>query len=525
MSTNGKYGISPWRESLAEENLPALTRDLEVDVCIVGAGIAGLTTAYLLALEGQNVAVLDAGRPGAGETGYTTAHLANAIDDRYFEMERIHGAEGARLAADSHTTAIAQIESIAATEGIDCDFQRLDGYLFGPPEGQNSDLLDRELVAARRAGLTDVQWLPRAPLPHFDTGPCLRFPRQGQFHPLRYLAGLVRALQQKGAQIFSATHAESVQGGVPARVRTQTGAVVTASAVVVATNTPINDRVAIHTKQSAYRSYVIGARIPRGSVQRALYWDMLDPYHYVRLQDPPEGGNDGAATDWELLIVGGEDHKTGQVKDPGERHDRLERWARQRFPQMQDIVYRWSGQILETIDGLAFIGRNPLDAENVFIATGDSGMGMTHGTIAGILLTDLILGQENRWASLYNPARKRVHAVGEFAKENLNVAWQYADWLTPGEVRETEAIAPGSGAVIRRGLRKVAIYRSEDGETHEFSAVCPHLGCVVHWNPAEHSWDCPCHGSRFNCHGEVINGPANSNLAAVEPAKETASAR
>jgi len=183
---------------------------------------------------------------------------------------------------------------------------------------------------------------------------------------------------------------------------------------------------------------------------------------------------------------------------------------------MGEVKYRWSGQVMETIDGVAFIGRNPIDAPNVFIATGDSGMGMTHGTIAGILLTDLILGRENPWASLYDPSRKTVKAAGEFAKENLNVALQYGDWLTAGEVGSADEIGPNSGAVVRRGLTKVAAYRDERGTLHECSAVCPHLECIVHWNDDEKTWDCPCHGSRFDRFGAVLNGPANGDLARVE---------
>ena len=258
-------------------------------------------------------------------------------------------------------------------------------------------------------------------------------------------------------------------------------------------------------------SYVIGARVPRGSVTKALYWDTLDPYHYIRLQPlkGPHGEHD-------LLIVGGEDHKTGQASATEERHARLEGWARERFPTMQQVEFTWAGQVMETIDGLAFIGRNPLDKDNVFIATGDSGMGMTHGTIAGILLTDLILGRENPWATLYDPSRKTLRAAGEFLKEQLNVAAQYADWVTGGDVGSVDEIAKGGGAVLRRGLTKVAVHRDEKGTLHECSAVCPHLGCIVAWNSAEMSWDCPCHGSRFDKLGKVINGPANTDLGRTD---------
>jgi len=220
--------------------------------------------------------------------------------------------------------------------------------------------------------------------------------------------------------------------------------------------------------------------------------------------------------DRDILIVGGEDHKTGQADNAEDRHARLANWARSRFPQMETVEFTWVGQVMESIDGLAFIGRNPLDKENVFIATGDSGMGMTHGTIAGILLTDLILGRENPWATLYDPSRKTLLAAGEFAKEAVNMAAQYADWVTGGDVSSTDEIADDSGAVMRRGLSKIAVHRDAHGKLHELSAVCPHLGCIVRWNASEKTWDCPCHGSRFGKLGKVINGPANTDLAPTD---------
>ena len=510
MKSDSGQSVSVWMRTAEVSPQPELTEDVRADVCIVGAGIAGITTAYMLTREGKSVVVIDDGPVSGGETARTTAHLANALDDHYYELERLHGEQGARLAAASHTAAIDRIEMIVREENISCDFARLDGYLF-VPDGESIEELDRELKAAHRAGLKDVERVESAPLESFDTGPALRFPRQGQFHILKYINGLAAAVKRNGGRIFTQTHAEKIEGGADAHVKTRGGAIISASAVVVATNTPVNDLVAIHTKQAAYRTYVIGARIPRNSVPTILLWDTLDPYHYVRLQKV-EG--DGASGGYDVLIVGGEDHKTGQAEDFDERYNRLEAWTRERFPMVESIEYRWSGQVMEPIDSLAFIGRNPLDADNVFIATGDSGHGMTHGTIAGMLITDLIMGRENEWETLYNPSRKSLRSAVEFAKENLNVAAQYTDLVTGGEVSNVEEIAAGSGAVLRRGLTKVAVYRDEGGALHERSAVCTHLGCIVDWNAAEKSWDCPCHGSRFDKRdGHVLNGPAISALS------------
>ena len=511
MQTDNGQTTSVWMATADTPHGSRLTQDEQADVCIVGAGIAGLTTAYLLAREGRSVVVLDDGPTGGGMTARTTAHLSNALDDRFYELERLFGEKGSRLAAESHTAAIDKIEEIVGAEQIDCEFERLDGYLFLHPQAKMK-VLEDELPAAHRAGLTDVRRLERAPLDAFDTGACLHFPRQGQFHPLKYLAGLQRAITRDGGRVYTQTHATKIEGGTGAHVETEGGAVVRCGAIVVATNTPVNDLVAIHTKQAPYITYVIGARVPAGSVPHVLLWDAPEdpytPYHYVRVQ-PADG--------YDVLIVGGEDHKTGQAHDQNQRWGKLDQWTRNRFTMVEGIEFRWSGQVMEPVDSLAFIGRNPLDADNVLIATGDSGMGMTHGTIAGMLLTDLICGRANPWAELYDPSRKTLVAITDFARENANVMAQYTDLATPGEVESVEEIKQGAGAVLRRGLTKVAVFRDEAGALHERTAICAHLGCVVNWNAAEQTWDCPCHGSRYDGRdGHVVQGPANSGLSAAE---------
>lgn len=503
-----KRNISFWEASSALPEPEQLTRDLATEVCVVGGGIAGVTTAYLLAQQGKAVTVIDRGSLGGGETMHTTAHLSNAIDDRYTEVERMHGAKGGVLAAQSHSAAIDKIEQIVREENLDCAFERVDGYLF-LAEGHREDLLREEMEAAHRAGLGSVELLDRAPVRGFISGPCLRFPRQGQFHPLRYLNGLIDRSRARGVRFFSNTPATGISGGAVAKVQTSTGSEIRAQAVVVATNSPINDRYKMHTKQYPYRSYAIGALVEPGAIDHALYWDTLAAYHYVRLQKGTDGKKD-------LLIVGGEDHKTGQAGDMEQRFQRLEAWARERFPAIGEVAYRWSGQVLETLDGLAYIGKNPHDDPNVFIITGDSGMGITHGTIGGILVSDLILEKPNDWATLYDPSRKPLQALPHFVKENLNVATQYASLVTGGDVASADEVPTGSGAILRHGFKKIAVYRDEAGTVHQRSAICPHLGCIVSWNPSTASWDCPCHGSRFDPLGKVLTGPAVSDLEKVE---------
>jgi len=505
-----------------------LDRDLTTDICVVGAGIAGLTAAYLAARDGRSVVVLDAWDIGGGESARTSAHLSNSLDRRYRAIESIHGTEGAQLAAASHSAAIDRIESIVTEEGIDCRFARLDGYLFAPPGGSLDELKEEE-EAARRAGIA-VDLIARAPLPEFDTGPAIRFPSQAHFDPTRYLAGLAGAILSRKGTIFADSRVEGVTGGLTPVVRLANGHTVTAKAVIVATNAPINDWVSIHLMQTAWRTYVIGGLVPRDTLAHALLWDTAKPFHYVNVlpADSLAGRQiDGNALDGkhDLVLIGGEDHRTGQDAHPETHYEELMEWARARFPGIGPFVVRWSGQVLESIDGLALIGPDPEKQQNVYIATGDSGNGLTHGTIAGMLLTDQIAGRANPWSDLYSPRRKPVGALVEFVEDNARKTIQYADWLHGSEVSGEEDVLPGGGAVLRAGLKKwVAVHRRADGTLVRRSAVCPHLGCIVHWNAAESSWDCPCHGSRFDAEGGLLNGPALTGLGEAPDASEAAKA-
>lgn len=514
MHSDSGHTTSVWMDTTEVPQFQPLTTDLRSNVCVVGAGIAGMTTAYLLARAGRAVVLIDDGPIGGGETSRTTAHLTAALDDRYYSIEKMHGEEGARVAAESHMSAIHRIETIASMEDIDCDFQRVEGFLFLGGESTRKDL-ERELEATHRAGIADTQLVDKIPFGFWDSGPALRFPRQATFHPLKYLKGLARAILRDGGKIYTGVHAERIEDGEPAKVTTSSGHTIHADNVVVCTNAPVNDWLIIHSKQAAFRTYVIGARIPKGSVPHGLYWDTPNPYHYIRLQTAED--KTGHELDYDMLIVGGEDHKTGQAVDTDERFVRLEAWTRERFPMIDRIDYRWSGQVIEPVDYMAYIGKNPGGDEHIWIATGDSGNGMTHGTIAGIILNELVQGRKHQWSRLYDPSRVRLRATSEYVKENVNVAEQYKDWFTGSETSDVAAIKPGEGAVIGRGRGKMAVYRDERGEVHRLSAVCTHLYCIVRWNQTERSWDCPCHGSRFDPYGKVVNGPAIVGLSPVSP--------
>lgn len=515
---NPRNGASrpAWLDAGLIETAP-LSADERCDVCVVGAGVAGVLVAERLSTAGLDVVVLERGPVGGGETSRTTAHVTCALDNRFTDLRRMHGREGARIAAESHAAAIEHLEDLGRRLAIEFGWRRLDGYLVVNDRhaSRRDDLLEEEAEAAREAGLT-TQRVGSLPDPWAsDFGAALCFPGQAQMHPLRLLSGVVRHLVARGVRVWTGTDVSEIKGGSDAVVETRDGPVVHCRHVVVATNTPINNLLAVHTKQSGYQTYVVGFRVGAGVLPSVLLWDGLWEddawYHYLRLYPGGAQGGD------DLLIVGGEDHKTGQGPDGSEPFERIESWARARFPVAGPVERRWSGEVMEPADGVAYIGHNAVGRDNVYIVTGDSGMGMTHGAIAAMLIPDLIAGHGHPWATLYDPARKiGVHAAREYARENLNTFAQYADWLRRGDVKREAEIAPGEGAVLVNGLRHTAVFKDESGTCTRLSAVCPHLGGLVRWNPMEKTWDCPCHASRFDRSGKVIHGPANSDLSASD---------
>ena len=502
MTMQSERTMSLWHSNKTEDlRRPGFNDDLSTDIVVIGAGITGLSIAYQLAVDGRQVVVIDDGDIGGGNTGRTTAHLTNALDDRFVNLRRERGKDIARIAAESHGAAIDWIERVQMEEGINCSFRRLDGYLL-LGEGDDEDLLDKELVAADEAGMT-VEKLAVAP-PGLPQVPALKFSNQARFDPIAYLAGLAKALEKHGGRIFSGCHVVSVSDGERVSIDLTGGSRITASKVVVATAAPINDRLTLHTKLAPYRTYAIAAPINEGEIPDVLAWDTNDPYHYVRLAE-----HDGGA----FVIIGGEDHKTGQSDEPTALA-RLEAWAVANY-SIGRVAFRWSGQVMETLDGLAYIGVNPGD-KNVYVAVGDSGMGMTHGTIAAMMLPALIDSRDHPWNDAYDPSRKPIGTAATFVSENLNVAKQMVDFITPSDVSSVADIAVGEGAVLRHGLSKIAVYRDDRGRLHVRSAVCPHLGCIVRWNGLEKVWDCPCHGSQFDGTGRVLHGPAVNALATVD---------
>ena len=499
---------SLWRATHQLPRSAPLTGNRETEVAVVGGGVSGLTAAVLLARAGRRVALVERDYIGSGETGNTTSHLTEAVDARYQTLRRDFGADQARLVAQSKRDAIDRIEAFVRESGGDCGFSRVPGFLYTERE-KDLESLANELDAARQAGCA-VSWVDDVALP-FTTAGAVKWDNQAQVHATAYLAALMERAKALGVRIYEQTRAIDVDEGKPCRVVTDHG-VIQARDVFVAAHVPFNNRVMLHTKIAAYRSYAIAADVTTTPKHHAmgpgLFWDTDDPYHYTRLQQ---------ISGRTYLIVGGEDHRTGEETETDACYDHLLEYAHLRFG-LTEAKYRWSGQIIEPVDGLPYIGLNTA-ARHVYVATGFSGNGITFGTLAGMIVSDLILDRPNPYAALYDATRvKPLASAYDYVTENAPFpAHLVKDRLTTlsAERRPVESLRPGEGGVFATEEGKLAVCRDQNGALHSLSAVCTHLGCDVAWNQGEQTWDCPCHGSRFLPDGKVINGPAVSDLRRV----------
>lgn len=487
---------------------------ITTDVCVVGAGFAGISTAYALALEGKKVVILEAREVISGETGRTTAHLMSALDDRFYILQKYHGAQGAKLAAESHIQAINIIEQNIHREcefdpSSDlCDFARVNGYLF-TPEQKKSELeeLEEEMRSAHESGHSAATMEDGAPI-GFKTGKTICFPEQGRLHPIKYLNVLLKAIEARGGQIFTHSKVLSFEGGEKANVKTEAEGVVQCSQIVLAMNNSVNS-FELMLKEEAFRTYAMAGAIPKGSVKDALYWDTADPYHYVRIS--PRDAN----TDW--LISGGEDHRVGASVDYSQPFAKLEAWTKERFPMVNEFQFKWSGEVWEPHDLLGYLGKYVHDKDNVYVITGDSGTGLTHTTIGAKIITDLIMNRSNEWSKLYDPSRKpSLRSLPHGAKASFEMSSGYLSWMRSGDIKDIEDLRPNTGGVLFHNRKPIACYKDENGKVTQCSAVCTHLNGVVNWNDAEKSWDCPCHGSRFDKYGKCIQGPAIKDLPPVQ---------
>ncbi len=500
MGGNTNYD-SLWWHTFEVPRRPPLAGDLEVDVAIVGAGLTGLTTAVLLARAGRRVAVLEADRIGAGTSGGTSAHVTQVLDHRWRELIDKHGRDGARGVVESTRAALDRIAAFVAEDRIECDFARVPGWLYTESDAESdvAEIAD-ELAAAREVGMSAARD-DRPGLP-FPVAAAVRFDGQARFHPTRYLAGLARSAEAAGARIYEGVRVRDVQGGDPCRLTTDGGAV-TAAAAVLATHTPAGFNL-VQTAIEPVRSYVLALRLDGRQAPDGLFWDTENPYHYTRLQPGPRGG-------W--LIVGGADHKTGHERQTEDAYRGLEAYARLRWPDAA-VEHRWSSQFYEPADGLPFIGPSAV-AHNVYVATGYSGTGLVLATLAGMLLCDALLGRQSPWAEVYASRRIRPLAGGpKFLQMNLDVASRFvAGRLSTPKLADLTEIPAGEAQVVDYQGENVAVYREPSGALHAVSAVCTHLYCLVEWNVAEKTWDCPCHGGRYTPDGKVIEGPPVEPLA------------
>ena len=494
---------SLWLASSPQTNFPPLSGDLDTDVAIVGGGITGITAAWLLKNAGRRVAIIEARRVAEGETGHTTAHVTALQDLPFPTIAARFGQDGARRIASAGMAAIALIEQHVRTCSLDCDFERLPAYVFTEDPNRLAEL-DREVKAARRAGL-DAERVDAVPLP-FETAGGIRFEHQARFHVRHYVLPLASRVHGDGSFVFERTHAIEVNDGSPCVIHTDRGTI-RARQVIAATNAVTVNRLFLQTKIAPYRTYAIALSV--GREMGGLFYDTEDPYHYIRTHPTEEGP---------LLIVGGADHRVGERSDTATCYQELEAWARRRFGPAP-VAYRWSGQIQEPVDGLPYVGRNP-HSENVYVATGYSGNGMVNGTVAAMVLSDLVLGRENPWAELLSARRiKPLASAKAFVVENADFPKNFVKDRLPAKLPSVEEVRRGEGRVVRAAGRRVAAYRDESGELHALSPVCPHMGCLVHWNEEARSWDCPCHGSRFDAMGAVIHGPATRGLTTLDVAE------
>jgi glycine/D-amino acid oxidase-like deaminating enzyme/nitrite reductase/ring-hydroxylating ferredoxin subunit len=486
---------SLWIDTAGETDYPPLEPGAHFDVAVLGGGIAGLTTAYLLERHGARVCVVEADRVAAGVTAYTTAKVSSLHGTIYQTIESKFGADGARTYGEANEAAKEWMGAFVEEHGIDCDWRRKPSFTYAEEQSDRS-MIEQEVEAAQRAGLpasytdeTDLPWPVEA---------AVRVENQAEFHPRKYLLPMAAKL----SHVYEQTRATGVSAGSPNRIETTRGEL-TADHVVVATHFPFLDRAGFFARMHPERSYALGLRV-NGAAPQGMYLSTDSPSHTVRSHPTADG---------EIVIAGGESHKTGQA-DEAEAVQRLEAWARARF-DVRSIEYRWSTQDNMPVDSLPYIGRLLPFQRNIWVATGFMKWGLTNGTAAAMILSDLISGRDNPWADLYDATRiKPIASAGEFVKENVNVGKRFVgDHLSSPDVRSTDEVPAGEARLVRDGAKKLAAYREPDGTLHAVSAVCTHLGCQVKWNTAERSWDCPCHGSRFHWDGTVIQGPAVKPLS------------
>jgi glycine/D-amino acid oxidase-like deaminating enzyme/nitrite reductase/ring-hydroxylating ferredoxin subunit len=499
------YTLSLWQT--AEANAVAdhqLDNGIVHDVIIVGAGITGVTLALLLQQAGKKCLLVEGHELGYGTTGGTSAHLNTFFDATYPEIESDFGSEASGLVARAGKDVMAMIGNLVKTYQIDCDLEVKKGFLFSQTDEETKQLA-KILESSQKAGVAVTEAEENGLPVEFQRS--LLFENQAQFHPVKYLLKLAEAFQKMGGRIIE--NAFVTQSRVDDNIYNVSTAkgMLKAKNLVYATHIPPGINL-LSFRCAPYRSYVLGIRLNDGEAYPdCLAYDMQEPYHYFRTH---------IADGEKYLILGGEDHKTGHG-DPEAAFQNLEAYARRYF-KIKDIPYRWSAQYYVPVDGLPYIGKMPMGKDDTYIATGFNGNGMIFGTLSARIIADLILGIENPYAALFNPARiKPIAGFTEFVKENADVVYHFlADRLSSEALASLKEISPGEGRVVDFEGQKLAVYKSANGAIKALNPICTHAGCVVNFNPVEQSWDCPCHGGRFDLDGRVISGPPQKDLEVLK---------
>ena len=492
---------SLWLDGAVHPERPSLERDIEADVVVIGAGIVGLSSALELRRAGADVVVVEGRRVALGVSGNTTAKLSSLHGLAYDAIASTHGEEAARIYGAANEWGIDRIAELADELRIECDLRRAPNFTYTEDPARRAEL-EAECEAAIAAGLP-ASYVEETELP-FEVAGAVRFERQAEFHPVKYLLGIAAALEREGGKLFEHSRAVGVSDD---RVRTEGGAQVSAERVIVATQLPFLDRGLFFARAKAMRSYATSVRL-RGAPPPGMYLQAETPGRSLR------------AARWgdeDLLIVGGDSHAFGRG-NPAERFEALERYARGRF-DVAGFEHRWSAHDYVPEDGLPYIGRLWPLSDRILTATGMRKWGLAMGAAAGRMLADAALGRENEWARPFDPRRlPPPGSVPELLKHNAEAGVHFfADRARRGG--GVDDLAPGEGRVIGDGLAQKAVHRDDDGRLHAVSARCTHLGCIVRWNSAERTWDCPCHGSRFEPRGAVANGPAVHPLQPKDPAE------
>jgi glycine/D-amino acid oxidase-like deaminating enzyme/nitrite reductase/ring-hydroxylating ferredoxin subunit len=496
---------SLWQNTVSEYVPSPKSSEKNFDIAIAGGGITGITLALLLQRSGKKCLVLEAQTLGFGTTGGTTAHLNTLLDTPYTTIIKNFGKERATLVASAARNAIELVKSNIEAYRIDCGFEETPGYLFSQTEDQKKEL-DDIYEACLSVGV-EVKFTSDIPVP-VPFNKAMRVERQAKFHPLRYVQALAKAFEDAGGAIQQHTRVIGFESKEKNNVTIETTmGNFEADALVFATHIPIGINL-LHLRCPPYRSYAMAVKLSDGAYPEGLAYDMYDPYHYYRTQE---------IQGEKYLIVGGEDHKTGESANTNGCFLELESHIRSHF-NVAEVTDKWSSQFFEPVDGLPYIGHLPGNPENIFVATGYGGNGITYSHIAALLLKDVLLGVENIYADVFTPGRvKPVAGFAEFVKHNADVVKQFVGkWFGKDDLQDLAALAPGEGKVVSYENQSIALYKDEAGTLHAVSPVCTHMKCSVAWNIAEKSWDCPCHGARYSFEGEVLNGPASRNLEPVE---------